>query len=66
MTPPTRGDGAEECAKAIAKRRSTGDICEVTGKHVEAASPSDRICQCETCQAYLRRIIDETKRRPTR
>ena len=33
-----------------------GDICEITGQHVEAASPSDRYCPCATCQAYLRRL----------
>lgn len=34
------------------------DICEITGKHVEAADPGDRYCPCATCQAYLRRITN--------
>lgn len=37
------------------------DICEITGKHIEAASVGERYCPCNNCQAYLHRIIQKLK-----
>lgn len=55
---------ADELLKAIeqdiykAKLSVTkDDICNITGKHVEAVDPGDRYCPCDTCQHYLQRII---------
>jgi len=43
------------------KLREKQPICEITGKPVEDADPSERYCFCKTCQNHLRNVVNNVK-----